>query len=255
VHSADYAFPLVPRSENDLRNALAHYYHLITRIDEEIGRVVDELERTGELDETVIVFTSDHGDFAGEHGLMIKGLAIYESIQRIPMIVRVPGGPEGVRTDAFVESVDLFPTLCSLCGLDVPQSVEGRPMPVGGPFGNAGGSAGEVATTRPATVEGRRHAFCESWGTDTSRALSIVTRRYRLTYFPQVGSGELFDHDEDPGEMKSVYEELRYASVRDDLLLRRVHAPRAPERARGEHANSKPFDPQDADSRSAKAVE
>lgn len=201
LQSGATAFPLVPTSEHDLRTALAHYYHLITRIDEEIGRVLDELDRAGDLDDTIVVFTSDHGDFAGEHGLMIKGLGIYESIQRIPLIVSLPAGPAGVESDAVVESVDLFPTLCSLCGIETPEPVEGR------------------AILGPA-ADGKKHAFCESWGEGDARALSVVTERYRLTYYPEARSGELFDHDHDPGETRSVFDEGSYASVRDKLLRR-----------------------------------
>ena len=116
------------RDEDELRRQLTHYYALVTIIDEEIGRVIEHLREQGELDDTVIVYVADHGDFAGDHGLMQKNFGIYESIHRVPFILAYPGCPAGREVAELVESVDLYPTLCGLMDLDVPEGIEGRSL-------------------------------------------------------------------------------------------------------------------------------
>jgi arylsulfatase A-like enzyme len=119
-------YPFRPRDAADLRVQLAGYYTLVTMIDREIGRIVAELEAAGELDDTLIIYVADHGDFAGEHGLMLKNLGIYEAIHRIPWIMAGPGLAAGKTSDALIESVDFYPTLAEAAGLPVPDAVEGR---------------------------------------------------------------------------------------------------------------------------------
>ena len=96
--------------------------------DHGVGLILKELEARGELDNTIIVYSSDHGDYAGEHGLFEKNGGIStRAITRIPMIVRYPGRvPEGRVSDEIVEAVDVFPTLCELAGIDTPNTPHGR---------------------------------------------------------------------------------------------------------------------------------
>jgi arylsulfatase A-like enzyme len=124
VHGCPYR----PRDKKELRRQLAFYYSLITYIDEQIGRVLNFLKEAGDYDNTVIIFTSDHGDFAGEHGLILKNLGIFESLHRIPFIIAYPGCPAGKVIDKIVESVDMYPTICKLAAIDVPDCVDGRSM-------------------------------------------------------------------------------------------------------------------------------
>ncbi|WP_135550458.1 sulfatase family protein [Paenibacillus cymbidii] len=194
-------FPYVPEDEADLRRQLAFYYSLITRIDGQIGRVFEYLRETGEYDNTVIVFTADHGDFAGDHGLVNKNIGIYESIHRIPFLLKFPGGPAGRVMDGIMESVDMFPTLCELCDCTIPQGVEGRSLkPV---------VAGELPG-KPATV-------CEwSVARYERRVNAIRTDRYRLVYYGR-GEGELYDHETDPHELDNRYDDPAYAAIRLSL--------------------------------------
>ncbi|MBI4977393.1 MAG: sulfatase-like hydrolase/transferase [Spirochaetes bacterium] len=120
-------YPLA-KDETALRRCLASYYALITAIDGEIGRVLDHLTESGDIENTIIFYTADHGDFAGEHGLFHKNFGIYESIHRIPFLLSRPGGPRGGRFDGLVESVDLYPTLCELAGIPLPAGRDGTPL-------------------------------------------------------------------------------------------------------------------------------
>ena len=116
-----------PRGEDEVREHIADYCAMITHLDAQIGRVLDSLERKGFADNTIIVFAGDNGLAVGCHGLMGKQ-NLYEHSVRVPLVFAGPGIPQGVRTDALVYLLDIFPTLCELTGCDLPPSVEGQSL-------------------------------------------------------------------------------------------------------------------------------
>ncbi len=113
-----------PRTPEAIRRHIADYYAFITYTDAAVGRILDTLERTGRSDDTIIVFAADNGLAVGQHGLMGKQNP-YEHSIHVPLVMRGPGIPGGMRTDAACCLHDIFPTLCGLAGLDVPAAVEG----------------------------------------------------------------------------------------------------------------------------------
>jgi arylsulfatase len=204
--------------EQGLRRLIASYYCLIEAIDEEIGRVIAELKDRGLYANTVICFNADHGDFNGDHGLFHKNLGIYESIQRIPFILRLPDGPRGVRRRQLIESIDMHPTLCEACGIAVPEGVEGRSLlPI-------------VYRDEP----GRDECLCEyAWRFEGRpwRFNALRTDRWRLVYHGLGHGGELYDHTSDPGEITNLWHDPAHAEIRFELLQRlfdRVNDYRSP---------------------------
>jgi choline-sulfatase/uncharacterized sulfatase len=184
-------------SDEDLRQAVAYYYALITLIDEQIGRVLDHLEEQGELDNTIVAFVSDHGDFAGEHGFVRKNVGISEAVHRVPMIWRFPDGVDaGVVNEDLVESVDTFPTFCDLAGLPTPDPVQGRSLT----DALTGGSIDRDAV------------YCE-----TPNHKTVRTEEYKLTHYVDNEDGELYHVAEDPWEHDNLYHDAEYADVRLDL--------------------------------------
>ena len=107
----------------------AQYFGMVSEVDDQVGRVLDHLEATGQADDTLVVLTADHGEQLGDLGLIEK-LAFYESTYAIPCIVRAPGraGPAGRVVDAFTESVDLLPTIAELLGQEVPIQCDGASL-------------------------------------------------------------------------------------------------------------------------------
>ncbi len=188
-----------------LKKALAYHFALVTTIDMEIGRVLDWLEESGELDNTVIVYTADHGDFAGDHGICDKNIGIYESIHRIPFLLRYPGGPRGVVREGIIESVDLLPTLCELADAPAPEGIDGR----------------SVLPLAEGRGEGKPEAICEwDFPPPQRRVLAIRTERFRLVYYSRELGGELYDHETDPYEMRNLWSDPAYQAVRLELLER-----------------------------------
>ena len=116
-----------PRRPERIRQHLADYYALIAFVDEQVGRILDALNESGQADNTLVVFFADHGLAVGQHGLMGKQ-NLYDHSLRVPLILRGPGVPENQRANTLCALADLFPTLCNLAGEDVPESVEGRSL-------------------------------------------------------------------------------------------------------------------------------
>ena len=113
------------RDPATVRNEIGREFGCVENIDIQIGRVLDQLKKTGELDNTYVIFTSDHGMSVGRHGLMGKQ-NLYEHTWKVPFIVRGPGIPRGSRASGYIYLLDVFPTLCDYAGIEVPAGVEGR---------------------------------------------------------------------------------------------------------------------------------
>ena len=195
-------YPYRPHDEADLKRQLAAYFALITCIDAEIGRVFDWLKQNGEWDNTIIVYHADHGDFAGEHGLCLKNLGIYESIHRIPFVWKWPGCEVGTRRDDLVESVDLAQTLCALAEIEGDAGFEGRDL------------SDSQLQPLGATV-------CE-WDFMPPHQTTVFAARdarFRLVFYKaQPDEGELYDTDDDPGELKNLWNNPEFVSEKARLL-------------------------------------
>jgi arylsulfatase A-like enzyme len=113
-----------PRDEGEIRQHIADYYAMISHLDAQIGRVVEALKAKGIYEDTLIVYTADHGLAVGQHGLMGKQ-NLYEHSVRIPLIFRGPGVPEGKQEHALASNIDIFPTVAGLCDVDLPEETEG----------------------------------------------------------------------------------------------------------------------------------
>ena len=116
-----------PRTPEIIREHLAAYYGMITHLDAQVGRVLAALEESGHAGNTIVVFAGDNGLAVGQHGLLGKQ-NIYEHSVRVPLIIRAPGMPPGRLCHSFCYLLDIFPTLCELSGLPVPETVEGRSL-------------------------------------------------------------------------------------------------------------------------------
>lgn len=125
--SRDEKLAAHPRRPAEIRQHIADYYGMISHLDHRIGTILQALEDTGEAENTIVIYTADHGLAVGQHGLMGKQNT-YEHSLRIPMLMSGPGVPVGLDVDGFAYLTDVFPTLCDLLDLPAPSTVEGNSL-------------------------------------------------------------------------------------------------------------------------------
>ncbi|HEV8130290.1 MAG TPA: sulfatase-like hydrolase/transferase [Acidobacteriota bacterium] len=129
----DQGKPFRSYTANDWLRYIAFYNSLVEKVDQEIGRVLQALR--SQLPNVLVVFSSDHGDLGGAHGLPFKGPAMYEELVRVPLIISWPGKIRPAVKDELVSNIDVLPTLCELAGLRPPESIDGvslQPLLTGG---------------------------------------------------------------------------------------------------------------------------
>ncbi|QEF99802.1 Arylsulfatase [Stieleria maiorica] len=186
-----------PRTESDVRREIAAYYAVIDDMDHQIGRILNTLRKSGRDENTVIIFTSDHGLALGSHGLMGKQ-NMYEHTIGVPFIIAGPGIPHGKRTDAQIYLRDIYPTTCELAGIAIPDSVDGKSLAA-----VLNGTADQIY---PA-VYGYYH--------DVQRM--VRTKRWKLIQYPRIDEVQLFDLENDPLEQHDLASSNEHAAIRDKL--------------------------------------
>src|SRR5690606_12666875 len=114
--------------DSETREILALTYGMISMVDDAVGRILDTLQRTGLADNAIVIFTSDHGDFMGDHGLMLKGPIHYQGLIRVPFIWSDPGDRTAIRTQALGSSIDIARTVLARAGLAGFNGMQGRTL-------------------------------------------------------------------------------------------------------------------------------
>ncbi|QLH82058.1 sulfatase family protein [Halosimplex pelagicum] len=192
--------------DEDERRAVRHgYYAMVSEVDRWVGEILDALENAGIADETVVVFTSDHGEDLGDHLTYGKGWPGWDSISRVPMLVHWPEGIESPgRTESdLVEAVDLVPTLLDAAGVAVPSDLQGE-------------SFLPLLTDERERYEGRDSALTES-----RNGKILRTDRYRYTVTAD-GTEQLFDLETDPGEFHDRSDDDEHADALAGLRHRLI---------------------------------
>lgn len=202
-YSAHWTFDTMPLETS--RKLIAVSWGYVTLIDEQIGRVLDALERLGLVDETAVFFTSDHGEFTGSHRLHDKGPAMYDDIYRTAGLVRVPGAPEGIVRDEFVSLTDCTATILDLAGLDSASAVDSRSL---------------VDLIAGESPEWADDVVCEFHGHHFPYPQRMLrTSTHKLVVNPD-SVNELYDLVKDPDELRNVYASPSYATIRNRMLRR-----------------------------------
>lgn len=182
VNGRDESIVPAPRTADEVRKERAIYFSLVENVDRQVGRIVQALEEGGQLANTLIIFTSDHGLALGSHGLMGKQNQ-YDHTINVPLVMAGPGVPPGRRFDAQCYLRDLYPTVCELAGVDVPPSVQGQSL---------------VPVLRGQKAEVRDAIF--GYFTDTQRMMRTADG-WKLIWYPKIEKLQLFDTGRDPDEL------------------------------------------------------
>jgi len=197
----DQGKPFVGADRDVWRRYRAFYNQLVEAVDQEIGTVLDALERR-EVS-SITVFSSDHGDLGGAHGLPYKGPAMYEELVRVPLVIRWPGRIAAAKSDALVSLIDLLPTLCDIAGVPAPEGMNGLSL-----RGILEGNARNV----------REMVFAEYYGKQAWRVPIRMVRAARWKYVRYLTDGEeLYDLEADPGELQNLARSPAAASERARL--------------------------------------
>ncbi len=208
---ANHGFNSHLTDETQGRKDMAVYYGMVSFMDEQIGRILDRLDELGLAEDTLIVFTTDHGHFLGQHGLWHKGAFHYEDLLKLPFIVRWPGKvPAGAENDALQSLVDLAPTFLAACEIPVPGAMQG--------VNQLGVWRGEAATAREDVIVEFRHQPTRV------HLRTFITPRFKITVYRDQPYGELFDLENDPDERCNLWDNPEYREVKGELFRRFVNA-------------------------------
>jgi arylsulfatase A-like enzyme len=201
-------------SGSDAKQHQADYWAQIELIDENVGRLLSTLEETGQDKHTVVIFTSDHGDMCGDHGMRAKGCRFYEGLIRVPLIFRFPGRfRKGLISKALVELTDIAPTLLNTVGKRIPSHMQGRSLlPI---------LEGEAnPNTHREFVRSEFYDTLDSGRLPPAFATMIRTRDFKLVVYHGHTLGELFNLSKDPNEFDNLWDQPGYEEKRLVLLKR-----------------------------------
>jgi arylsulfatase A-like enzyme len=198
------------RSRETKAKDIAVMYGMMTMLDKYIGKILDTLDELGLAESTLVCFTSDHGDFWGQHGLVAKAIHHYEDLLRVPLVVSMPGQiPGGSVSESLQSTVDLPQTFLGIAGLPVPRSMTGvdesRVWL---------GQAGNIRT----------HVIVENQHQPTTMNMrTYINQRYKITVHYNRQYGELYDLEKDPGEYVNLWDKPACQDLKRDLLLAFLH--------------------------------
>ena len=189
------------------------YLRCVASVDDNVGRVFDYLDKEGLADNTIVIYSSDQGFYLGDHGWFDKRF-MYEESYRMPFVVKWPGKIKpGSTNDALVSNLDYAETFLDIAGVDIPKDMQGKslvPLFAGG-------------DTPKGWRKSLYYHYYEFYGNRRSahmvrRHYGVRTGRYKLIHFYNLDEWELYDLKSDPQEMKSVYDEPAYLTVRNELM-------------------------------------
>ncbi len=192
-------------SEREVREGIRHFWAYCSYLDDLFGRILTGLEATGQAENTLVLFCSDHGDYCGEHGLFAKGIPCFQGAYHVPAVIRYPAGiyQPGRRVDDFVSLADFAPTFLEAANCPVDRRFSGASLM---PF---------LRNDRPCNW--REAIFTQCNGVELYYSQrSVMTHNYKYT-FNGFDFDELYDLRDDPGETKNLIGHPAYESIKKDL--------------------------------------
>jgi len=214
AYGGNAGLPFDRMDAEDHRLVRAAYWAMCDLIDEGVGRLLEALDATGQAEDTLVVFMSDHGELLGDHGMYLKGPHFYEPAVRVPLIAAWPGRiPAGRTSRALVELVDLAPTLLDAARLPGHAGMQGR-------------SLWPLLTGEAPLDEHRDDVYCEYYDAmrwheaPPAEATMVRTARWKLVRAHSLGTGELYDLERDPMETVNRWADPEAAPAKLELLAR-----------------------------------
>ncbi|WP_297089350.1 sulfatase-like hydrolase/transferase [uncultured Draconibacterium sp.] len=217
MHIRDEKLAAFPRTADEIKKHISDYYAMITATDVQIGRILDELEKSGKAENTIIVFSGDNGLAVGQHGLLGKQ-NLYEHSIKVPLIFCGPGIPEDQKREALVYLHDVFPTLCALTNLEIPESIQTKDIsPV-------------IHNEKEKVHDALQFAY-NAWpgdvkrekeGQPSDRGANRAVRKgeWKLIISSKEGieTQQLFNLKDDPWELNNLVNEKAYTAIKEELI-------------------------------------
>lgn len=201
THLRDERLAPMPRTEYSVKKSRLEYFAIITHLDAQIGKILDELERTGQKDNTYIFFTADNGLAIGDHGFMGKN-NMYDASMRVPLIIAGPGVLKDKRINTTVYLQDIMPTTLQLAGIEKPSQVEFHSLiPL-------------------ATGKTQKGSYDAIYGAYFGVQRMIRTKHYKMIIYPVVNVVRLYDLKHDPNEITDLAALKRYRKVMNKLFTK-----------------------------------
>lgn len=185
-------------TSGDIENIQRHYYAKISLVDEQVGKVISALEKKGILEDSIIVFCSDHGDMLCDHQLIYKWL-MYDTVTRVPLIISGQDIPQSCEVNDLVSLMDVGPTILQLAGIDPPTRLEGRSLK---PY------------LEGAPIDPGKYVYCED-----NYMIMMRGERYKLVYYIGQEEGEFYDMLEDPGELDNLWKDPSLKPIQKEMKL------------------------------------
>ncbi|MFV0503631.1 MAG: sulfatase-like hydrolase/transferase [Lachnospirales bacterium] len=195
----DEKIGIYPRDEEDIKQHIADYYAMITHLDFNIGKILDELEAKGILEDTLIIFAGDNGLNVGQHGYLGKQ-SHYEASLRVPLIMAGANMPKNKKIDSYVYLMDVYPTICQLLDVEIPESVEGLSL---------------VPLINNSQNSVREYLYFAY----TGLIRSIKYKGYKLILYKKAEEyNQLFNIATDCNELNNLFNENEYDNIKKELL-------------------------------------
>lgn len=211
AHNSPGGMHVASLTPRDSQRITAAYYAMIEQIDHEVGRMLAALDETGQREETLVIFMSDHGELLGDHGLYLKGPHFYDASVHVPLVISQPGRvPAGVRSTALVELVDLAPTLLEYCGWSPEPQMQGRSF-----YGILTGQSDPSCHRDQVYAE-----YYNSWTHPDAYATMLRTRTEKIVVYHGSEPGELYGLVADPDEFENLWDRPAARERKADLLKR-----------------------------------
>jgi arylsulfatase A-like enzyme len=211
AHNEPGYFDVGSMTDSDRREVTAACYAMCELIDDQFGRIMDALESTGQLENTLVIFMSDHGEMLGDHGLYLKGPHFYEEAVHVPLVMSCPGlFQEGLEVHAMVELLDIAPTLCDAAGIPYDSGFQGRSL-----YPICTGAA-DPSIHRDAVYS----EYYNAWTHHRSYGTMLRTATQKIVVYHATGQGELYDLENDPDEFENLWDTPKAAPLKLELMQR-----------------------------------
>lgn len=199
--------------ERQAREAIALTMGMISMIDDAVGVILDELEKQGLAENTVVIFNSDHGDFMADHGMILKGPLHFESVIRVPFIWNDPTRQQVEQSDGLASSIDIGSTILNRAGIKPFWGMQGKNL--------SSAFEGDLTDRQSILIEEESYRFLFEKSA-TTRLRTLVTPDHRMSVYENESWGELYDLKNDPGETVNLWDDPVCADIRNDLMFELV---------------------------------